>query len=575
MSEEIIEQIKAVKELADLPPEELTRIAELTEKLSGIRLFESLSIQELASIAAKGRLEHRECGDMVIRKGDEDKLFYVILKGQVRVWREEDHRRRLLNYHDAGDFFGELALLEDQPRAANVDVVEDADLVVFDREGFERIIQHQQIANFLRNWGRERIRRSDKEFPGKQWDEVAVVTAHKSWVYLLRIVTFPVFIVVMTLVVSTLLLIYTYVPVEIVLSVLIAIVVGMGLWIFWMWEDWRNDDFIVTSKRIIHIERILVPPFPTERHEVSVDQVQDIVTRNHGLFTWLFNVHSLEIKTIAGTINFPYVDHADKIREEIFHARRLAKARRVSEEQSRIRRKLLLSLDIPAKEVTPIEEEEPMHVTPERTGLLKVIDYFTPRTWIVKPDRIIWRKHWLVLFKEVAPPLLLLLLSLALLAVALIRPWILWWVPVQFTVPIPALLTAFSLGWYLWRYDGWRNDIYIVTDSRIIDIEGSPFHLHKEERTEGTFDIIQSTDYNSPNWFARVLRIGDVTIDTAAERAAFTFDSVARPEEVQQEIFKRLNAFRERRAREESERQYNEFAKWFATYHRAVIERKE
>ncbi len=575
MSEEIIEQIKAVPELADLPPEEISRIADLTARLQKVRLFESLSPQELAVIAAKGRLEHRECGDIVIHKGDEDRLFYVILKGQVRVWREENHHRRLLNYHDEGDFFGELALLNDQPRAANVDVVEDADLVVFDQEGFERITRHQQIANYLRTWASERVRKSDQEFPGKHWDEIAVITAHKSWVYLMRIVTFPAMVIVLSIVISVLLLTYTYIPAELVISMLLAIVVGMGLWIFWMWEDWRNDDFIVTSKRIIHIERILVPPFPTERHEVAVEQVQDIVTRNHGLFTWLFGVYSLEIKTIAGTIQFSYVDNAAEIREQIFRVRKLAQARRLSEERSRIRHKLLVSLDIPAKEITPIKDEGPVMVTPERTGLLKIIDYFIPRTRIVKPDRIIWRKHWLVLAREVAPPLLLLLISLGLLAVAVVRPWLLWRVPLQLTLPIPVLLTVFSLGWYLWRYDGWRNDIYIVTDSRIIDIEGSPFHLHEEERTEGTFDIIQSTDYNSPNWLARVLRIGDVTIDTAAERAAFTFNSVARPEEVQQEIFRRLNAFRERQAREESERQYNEFTKWFAIYHREVIEHKE
>jgi uncharacterized membrane protein YdbT with pleckstrin-like domain len=140
-------------------------------------------------------------------------------------------------------------------------------------------------------------------------------------------------------------------------------------------------------------------------------------------------------------------------------------------------------------------------------------------------------------------------------------------------VPLIAIVATFV--WYLWNYDEWRNDIYIVTDERIIDIEGSPFHLKKESRTEGTFDVIQNTDYNSPNWLFRILRIGDVTIDTAAEKNAFTFTSVARPEEVQQEIFKRLTAFREKRAQEQAERQYAEFTKWFGTYHRSVMDHKE
>jgi uncharacterized membrane protein YdbT with pleckstrin-like domain len=166
-------------------------------------------------------------------------------------------------------------------------------------------------------------------------------------------------------------------------------------------------------------------------------------------------------------------------------------------------------------------------------------------------------------------------LSLALLALMVLRPGVLGRLVGIWAGLIPVVLLAISIGWYLWSYDGWRNDVYIVTDTRIIDIEGSSFHLREETRTEGTFDVIQNTDYNSPNWLARVFRIGDVTIDTASQQKAFTFDSVARPDEVQQEIFKRLIAYRERRAREENERQAAELAKWFDTYHRSVFEQEE
>jgi len=214
-------------------------------------------------------------------------------------------------------------------------------------------------------------------------------------------------------------------------------------------------------------------------------------------------------------------------------------------------------------------------VTPEPEGIRKFVDYFVPRMRIIKHDQIIWRKHWLILVREAGPAAVFCLLSLIVLAVGLIRPGTLGRVPLYLTSTIPAGALLITWCWYLWSYDGWRNDIYIVTDERIIDIEGSPFHIRKESRTEGTFDVIQNTDYSSPNWFFRILRIGNVTIDTAAKQHAFTFDSVPRPEEVQQEIFKRLTAFREKRATEAAERQYAEFTKWFGTYHRSVLEQKE
>jgi hypothetical protein len=127
-----------------------------------------------------------------------------------------------------------------------------------------------------------------------------------------------------------------------------------------------------------------------------------------------------------------------------------------------------------------------------------------------------------------------------------------------------------SFGWYLWRYEGWRNHIYQVTDSRIIDIEGTPFHLRHETRTEGTFDVIQNVTYDSPNWVFRLLSIGFVRIDTAAEQGAYTFDWVSHPAEVQQEIFRRWTDYREREEEAATRRRHQEFLDWIVQYDRLV-----
>ena len=577
MAEQLLIDLKALTRYQTLSREQLERLAKITSKLRQIDLFEPLSDADLAIIAEKGRVIRYECGDLIIRKGDTTKTFYVIVRGQVRVWEKgESGVARLLNIHSQGDFFGEMALLDDAPRAANVDVVDDVELVTFDVDGFDRIIQHQQIGDYLRTWGQERIFKSNQHFEGKHWDEISIALAHKSWFALLYMTLLPGTLSLVTLVTCVLLVTFSNVSSKVTASLALAILVGMGLWIAWMYEDWRNDDLIVTSKRIIHIERILVPPFPIERHEASINQVQDITTRSHGLWTYLFHVYTLEIKTAgAGTIAFPYLDHADDIRDEIFRARDLARVRRMGEERSRIRHKLLTELERPATQVMSMDSGEKPSVTPELEGIRKFVDYFVPRMRIIKRDQIIWRKHWLVLVREAGPAAVFCLLSLIVLAVGLIRPGAVHRLPLYLTSTIPAVALLITWCWYLWSYDGWRNDIYIVTDERIIDIEGSPFHIRKESRTEGTFDVIQNTDYSSPNWLFRILRIGNVTIDTAAKQHAFTFDSVPRPEEVQQEIFKRLTAFREKRATEAAERQYAEFTKWFGTYHRSVLEQKE
>ncbi len=574
MSEELIEQLKKMDAFKDEPPDELSRIAELTAHLSKIRLFESLNSQQIALIAKMGKVVRYERGQVIIREGDTDKVFYVILQGQVRVWvHPQGGPRQLRNYHEAGDFFGELIFFEGhETRAATVDVIDDVELVCFGPEGFNLIMSHPQIANYIRDWSQRRIERSNRPFRGKHWDEISIVLAHKSWVALIQLIAFPISILVLIWALIWLLAHFGVILLEAALSVLLAVTIAIALWVFWVVEDWRNDEFIVTSKRLIHIERILIPPFPVERYEAPIDQVQDVTTVNHGLWTVLFGVRSLEIKTAgAGTIRFPYLDDAASISNEIFHARNLARTRRTIEERSRIREALHKELAREISSLSPLESGEKLPITPEPQGiLLKLIDYFVPRIRIVKPNQIIWHKHWLVLLREAGAQFVLLVLSVALFIMALSWPGLAAPLRWYLLVPLSGLAVLASFGWYVWRYDGWRNDVYIVTDTRIIDIEGSPFHLKKETRIEGAFDTIQNTDYSSPNWLARVLRIGRVTVSTAAKKDAFTFDDVFHPEEVQQEIFKRLMAYRERKELAEAASRSAEMSKWFGAYHQIV-----
>ena len=578
MTEQLLDEIREMGRYRRLSPSGQEQLARIVGRLRDVDLFESLSLEELAHVAERSRLVRYQAGDLIIRKGDADKDLHIIISGQVRVWeRTEDGTPHLLNYHGAGDFFGEIALLEDRTRTANVDAVTDVELVVFDREGFERVLQHRQIRDYLRSWGQERIRQSNRPFEGKHWDEITIVLAHKSWFALLQVLLLPALIFLAAAALNIGLIVLADVAVEILLSVLLALAVTMGLWVFWMVQDWQNDDLIVTSRRVIQIERILIPPFPMERHEASLNQVQDITTRNHGLLTSLFGIRTLSVRTAgAGVIEFPYLQDAEWIRDEIFRARELAQVQRIGEERSQIRARLMGELDRPSgRTYEPMESDEPRSITPEARGLIKIVDYFVPRMRIVKPDRIIWRRHWLILLNEALVPLLLFSLSATALLLVLAGAGFLAGMVARLLMWLSVVTGLASLLWWLWIYDGWRNDFYVVTDERIIDVEGSPFHLRGERRIEGTFDVIQSIYYNSPNWFYRIARIGDVTIDTASQEAAFTFDLVPHPEEVQQEIFERLTAYREERAREETERRYAEYSKWFGTYHRSVVEEKE
>jgi uncharacterized membrane protein YdbT with pleckstrin-like domain len=120
------------------------------------------------------------------------------------------------------------------------------------------------------------------------------------------------------------------------------------------------------------------------------------------------------------------------------------------------------------------------------------------------------------------------------------------------------------LPWWIWVFDNWKNDLYQVTSTRIIDVERLPFYL-REERREASLGMIQNINLEIPGLAGQILNFGSVTIETAGA-GAFTFPYVVDPHQVQSEIFRRMEAFQQRQRQEEAERHRNELLDWFTVY---------
>jgi hypothetical protein len=115
-----------------------------------------------------------------------------------------------------------------------------------------------------------------------------------------------------------------------------------------------------------------------------------------------------------------------------------------------------------------------------------------------------------------------------------------------------------SLFWYIWEYDTWRRDVYILTSTKIIDVESSAFRLRGEKVREGSFDSIQNITYDLPNILYRLINLGNVIIQTAGTGGNFTFKQVFNPSAVQEEIFRRWDVYQQlkrEKQRDETTRQ--------------------
>lgn len=120
-----------------------------------IPLFRETSEAFKDAIAFKLRPLVLTPGEFIIRQGDEGNEMYLIIKGHLHVFRDDSPERiyKLSN----GDFFGEIALVKDAPRNANVQAVSYVDLYVLERSTFEFVLtQHPDVAKRIRETAAKR-----------------------------------------------------------------------------------------------------------------------------------------------------------------------------------------------------------------------------------------------------------------------------------------------------------------------------------------------------------------------------------------------------------------------------------
>jgi Zn-dependent protease with chaperone function len=179
---------------------------------------------------------------------------------------------------------------------------------------------------------------------------------------------------------------------------------------------------------------------------------------------------------------------------------------------------------------------------------------------------IIWHKHWLNAVARAAPPFIFLMLLLGLGVLIL-----------SGALAVPELngvalafgwlaLVAVASFWLWWQYTDYRNDVYIVTDDRIIDIEMQPLGLNAKQR-EGGLEKVQNVVAQQNGVWATIFRYGDVVISTAASDEGFTFMMVPNPTLVQATVFQKLNQFRVRDQKRQDLRRQQELIEALTVYH--------
>lgn len=83
-----------------------------------------------------------KAGTVLFRDGEHGSTMYVLQSGRVRVFKEVGGQQKTLATLGPGEFFGEMAILNDKPRTASAEVIEDARLLVIDGQTFGAMVVH-------------------------------------------------------------------------------------------------------------------------------------------------------------------------------------------------------------------------------------------------------------------------------------------------------------------------------------------------------------------------------------------------------------------------------------------------
>jgi len=134
---------------------------EIKARLKETAVFREMPEATLEEIARVAETRVLPAGTVIFHKGDPADSFWIVNSGRVRVFLgDEDGIETDLSELSAGQSFGEMALLTGEPRSANVETLEETQLIYLAKEEFNRILKEypnvsltfvKQLSRWLRH----------------------------------------------------------------------------------------------------------------------------------------------------------------------------------------------------------------------------------------------------------------------------------------------------------------------------------------------------------------------------------------------------------------------------------------
>jgi CRP/FNR family cyclic AMP-dependent transcriptional regulator len=140
-------------------------VGERTMALKAVPFFTQLSDRELDVVRAVASEKTYPKNAVVLTEGEMGDSLYMIQSGKVKVFiGDEEGREIILKILGPGDFFGEMSMIDKEPRSASVTTMEPSAFLVLTHAAFEKCVeQAPRIGNMVMRILAHRVREADRK----------------------------------------------------------------------------------------------------------------------------------------------------------------------------------------------------------------------------------------------------------------------------------------------------------------------------------------------------------------------------------------------------------------------------
>jgi hypothetical protein len=305
--------------------------------------------------------------------------------------------------------------------------------------------------------------------------------------------------------------------------VLILIGVASGIFVLFTFYDWLNDELILTNQRIVYDnDQVFIPRLLEQRvqEQIFLEDVQDVSAKTATYPQHLLKYGTVTVKSarIGGNITFESAAGPMEMQKQIMDQVKALRKRASVESFDRMIE----------EQVYGAKTDKKKHViTVKQTKSAQALSWVFLENPEFNEDNgtYTWRPHWLFQLRALIGPLVLLLVGLLMVAIAASS--------FALSPALAALLSAVVIlafiAWAAWEVEDYRNDLYILNATNVIDIEKKPFG--PEDRRQAGLGAITNVSF-STTFLSNLLGYGDVILETAGAGGKFTFARVPRPNDV-------------------------------------------